>query len=202
MSKRAPAENPIHDLIADRWSPSVFSAEAIAPKDVRSLLEAARWAPSSFNEQPWRFVVGVRDDDGAWQGILDCLVDANQTWARHAPVLMLSIARTSFKLNDKPNRHALYDVGQATAHLAIQATALGLCVHQMAGFSVDAARGRFAVPEGHEPVACMAIGRLGDPGSADADLVRRDGAPRARLGIDEFASGSVWGEFPDILRDG
>lgn len=201
MPKRAPAEHPIHNLIADRWSPTVYAAEAVSAKDVRTLLEAARWAASSYNEQPWCYVVGVRGDDGAWQGLLDCLVEANQAWAKHAPVLMLSIARTSFNLNDKPNRHALHDVGQATAHLAIQATAMGLYVHQMAGFMADAARERFAIPAGHEPVACMAIGRLGDAAGADEGLVQRDAAPRARLGIDEFASGSVWGEFPDSLRD-
>ena len=201
MSKRAPAEHPIHDLIAGRWSPVVFSDAAPSPKEIRTLLEAARWAASCFNEQPWTYVVGVKGDDGAWHGLLDCLAESNQAWARHAPVLMLVAAARQFARSGKENRHAWYDAGQASATLAIQATALGFHVHQMAGFSAEKARTTFAIPDTHEPIACMAVGRIGDAAGADAALVSRDSAPRARKGIDEFVCGAKWGEFPDSLRD-
>ncbi len=201
MSKRAPAEHPIHDLIAERWSPVVFSDASLAPKEIRTLFEAARWAPSAFNEQPWRYIVGVKGDDGTWLRLLDCLAEANQTWAQHAPVLTLGVAATHFAHNEKENRHAFYDLGQASANLSLQATAMGLYLHQMAGFSGERARELFALPAGHEPVVCMAVGRLGDPAAADATLARRDLAPRARNGIDEFVCGSTWAAFPDALRD-
>ena len=165
MSKRAPAEHPIHDLIARRWSPVVFSDVPPRPKDVRTLLEAARWAASCFNEQPWAYVVGVKGDDG------------------------------------EPNRHAWYDAGQAAANLSIQATAMGLHVHQMGGFSPEKARARFALPDTHEPIACMAVGHIGDASLASPALAARDAAPRARRGIDEFVFGATWGAFPNALRD-
>ena len=173
---------------------------ALTPQEIRTLLEAARWAPSSFNEQPWTFLVGVKGTDGAWRGLLDCLVEPNQAWAQYAPVLILSVAATQFARNGKDNRHAWYDVGQATAGLSLQATSMGIYVHQMAGFSADKARETFAIPATHEPVACMAVGRMGDAQLADAALVSRDGAPRARKGIDEFVFGVNWGHFPDSLR--
>lgn len=201
MSKRAPAEHPIHDLIAERWSPVVFSDDKLSPKEIRTLLEAARWAASCFNEQPWAYVVGVNGTDGAWHGLFDCLAEANQAWAKNAPVLILACASKQFARNGKENRHAWYDVGQATASLAIQATAMGLHVHQMAGFQPDKARERFAIPETHEPIACVAVGRPGDAAGADPAHVARDAAPRARKGIDEFVFGTDWGAFPDSLRD-
>jgi len=201
VSKRAPAEHPIHDLIAERWSPVVFADEVPRPKDIRTLLEAARWAASCFNEQPWAYVVGVKGDDGAWEGIHDCLAESNQAWARRAPVLVLALAAREFARNGKHNRHAWYDAGQAAANLAIQATAMGLYVHQMAGFAPEKARERFDVPDTHDPVACMAIGHLGDRGTADESHAARDARPRARKGIDEFVFGATWGAFPPALRD-
>ncbi len=200
VSKRAPAEHPIHDLVAERWSPVVFSEEPLTPQQIRTLFEGARWAASSYNEQPWVYIVGVKGTDGAWRRLLDCLMEANQAWAQHAPVLALAVASTRYARNDKPNKHAWYDVGQASASLALQAASMGLYVHQMGGFDPDKARERFAIPEDHEPIAAMAIGHLGDAGAADQGLAKRDAAPRARKGIDEFVFGADWGSFPDSLR--
>lgn len=199
MSKAAPADHPIHELIAERWSPVVFADRPIEAATLRSLLEAARWAPSSFNEQPWRYVVGAKGDEGTWDGLLDCLVPANQAWAKDAPVLLLSVAGKAFRRNDKPNRHAWHDVGAATACLTLQATAMGLCAHQMAGFLPDKARERFAIPDTHEPVAAAAIGYHGDLAEADEALRERDGAPRSRRTVDEFVIGNGWGEKPGCL---
>ncbi len=133
MEKPADAQYPIHDLIKRRWSPRAFSDRPVERDILRSLLEAARWAPSSNNEQPWNFIVATKDDQAEFSRLLSCLVEGNSLWAQHAPVLMVSVARMSFEDDGKPNRHAFHDVGQAVANLIVQATTLGLMVHQMAG---------------------------------------------------------------------
>lgn len=193
MDKRAPADHPIQDVVADRWSPYVFSDEPVDDATVASLLEAARWAPSSFNEQPWRYLVG-RKGDAAWQAIFDSLVEANQAWAEPVPVLMVSVASMRYARNDKPNDHAWHDVGLATGNLLAEATARGLLVHQMGGFDAGTVRERFGLPEHFEPCAAIAIGHRGDPGEADEDLAGREDGPRERRPVDGFAFGATWGE--------
>ena len=149
---------PIHELLQKRYSPRAYADRPVAKETLRTLFEAARWAPSSFNEQPWRFIVATQEDIAEFERLSSCLVPGNQTWAKNAPVLALSVAKLRFARNDKPNRHAFHDVGLAVAQLITQATALGLAVHQMAGFSVEAARTTYAIPEGFEPVAALALG--------------------------------------------
>ncbi len=119
MENLAALDHPVHSLIERRWSPYAFADKPVDPADLHSLLEAARWAPSSFNEQPWRFIVATRDDPEIFQRLLDCLAPANQEWAGKVPVLMLSVAALRFAKNGKPNRHALHDVGLASAMLAL-----------------------------------------------------------------------------------
>ena len=145
MENPAALDNQVHALIERRWSPYAFADKPVDPTDLHSLLEAARWAPSSYNEQPWRFIVATRDNPETYQRLLDCLVPANQEWAGKAPVLMLSVAALNFAKNGKPNRHALHDVGLASAMLAIEATDLGLAAHFMAGFDGNKARESFAI---------------------------------------------------------
>jgi len=144
--KRARTRCPVHELIARRWSPVAFREEPVEPEKLCSLLEAARWAPSSYNEQPWRFLAAARHDDPeSHRRLVECLMDVNRRWAARAPVLILTIAKTRFShAPQRENRHAFHDVGLATAQLTLQATALGLYVHQMAGFSPQKARERFA----------------------------------------------------------
>src|SRR5687767_5782687 len=137
MERPAPAGYPIQDEIKNRWSPRAFSSRMIEPEKMRSLLEAARWAPSSFNEQPWHFLVTTKDDETEYQRMLSCLSETNQKWAQLAPVLMTSVGKITFEKNGKPNRHAYHDVGLAVANMIFEATALGLFVHQMAGFSPE-----------------------------------------------------------------
>lgn len=165
MPKPAPHEHPIHDLVRERWSPLAFDpARPVTPDQLRTLFEAARWAPSAFNEQPWRFLVGTRDGDPeTYEKILRCLGESNQRWASTAPVLILSLARTAFTHNDKPNRHALFDTGQAIGFLLLQAVELGLQAHQMAGYDADKAREAFALPPEFDPVSVIALGYEGDP---------------------------------------
>src|SRR5829696_8377952 len=180
------ADHPVHDLIRQRWSPRAFAERFVEPEKLLSVLEAARWAPSSNNEQPWHFVVATRERPEEYARLLGCLVEKNQAWAKAAPVLMLSLASTVFSRSGKPNRDALHDVGQAVALLTLQATALGLYVHQMAGFSVDAARQTYNLPETVEPVAGIALGYLGDPGSLPEDLRQREVVLSARKPVGEF----------------
>lgn len=173
----------VHELIRQRRSPRLFQDRAIPREILVALFEAARWAASSFNEQPWRFVVASREDPEEYAGLLDCLHPKNQDWARSAPVLALSVASMRFKHNDKPNRHAFHDVGLAVSQLTLQATALGLAVHQMAGFDTGAARRTYAIPEGCDPVAAMAVGY------PDEEPMKE----RLRRPLDEIVFRGSWG---------
>ena len=192
MEKRAPVEHPVHDLIASRWSPYVFSSRPVAARDLRSLFEAARWAPSCYNEQPWRYIVGERSNPDAFERVLSCLVEGNQEWARHAPVLALGVAALTFARNGKPNDAALHDLGLASANLLVEATARGLSVHQMRGILPDRAREVFAIPEGYEAFSGIAIGYAGEP-STQPELADRDRERRPRRPMAEFVFAGTWG---------
>ena len=158
MEKPAETQYPIEEILRRRWSPRAFSDRPVEPEKLQSLFEAARWAASSFNEQPWNFIVATKQKPEEHARLLSCLVEGNQRWAREAPVLMVSVAKLNFDKTGKPNRHAFHDVGLAVENMIVQATALGLFVHQMAGFSPEKVREIYGVPDGFEPVAAMAIG--------------------------------------------
>lgn len=194
MEKPAHPQFPIHDLLARRWSPRAFDERPIDADTLHSLFEAARWAPSSNNEQPWRFIVASKKGDEAnWKRLFDCLVEGNQRWASQAPVLMLSIAGMNFEDDGKPNRHAFHDTGLAVENLVLQATASGLVAHQMAGFDVEKARVDLKIPSGHEPVAMIAIGYPGDPAVLPERLRERELRPRSRRPIGEWTFSGQWG---------
>jgi nitroreductase len=194
MHKRAPTDFPVHDLIAERWSPRAFSDKPIAPDVLQSLFEAARWAPSSSNEQPWAYIVATKDDAENFAKLVSVLVPFNVTWAQHAPVLALAVAELSFAKDGTPNRNAQYDVGAASAGLTVEATSRGLFVHQMAGYDHDKARQVFQIPAGWEPMAAIAIGYPGDPDSLPQPLRDREVAPRTRKPISEFVMSGSWGK--------
>lgn len=189
MEKPATVEHDIEPLLVRRWSPRAFGQKEISAQHLAQLFEAARWAPSCFNEQPWRFVVAARSDRASFERMSSWLVDANRAWAVKAPLLMLSIARTTFTRNDKPNRHAYHDVGLALGNLVLQATALGLVVHQMAGFDVERARKELELPEAYDPVAMIALGHPGDPADLSDELRERELAPRTRKPLAELVFG-------------
>lgn len=163
IDKTSDIDYPIHDLLRQRWSPLAFSERLVEPEKLCSVLEAARWAASSYNEQPWSFIVATIDNQAEFDRLLICLAPGNQEWAHNAPVLMLCVAKLYFERNGVENRHAFHDVGAAAAVPAIQATAHGLFIHQMAGFDVPLAKEVYGIPEGYEPVAAIALGYLGDP---------------------------------------
>lgn len=194
LGNPAPTDFEIHPLLRERWSPRAFSPEPVAESAIDSMLEAARWSPSSTNEQPWNIVLAdkTRDPEGHAR-ILSVLVPFNQDWAAKAPVLAIAVAKLNSAYTGGPNKWALYDTGQAVAHLSIQAVALGISVHQMAGFDPAMARERLGIPEGYEPVAAMAIGYRGDPATLNPKLQAREAAPRVRRPASEWAFEGEWG---------
>ena len=194
MEKPADNQYPIHELIKQRWSPLAFNIRPVEPEKIASLLEAARWAASCFNEQPWFFIVATQDNAQEYEKLFSCLVEANQTWAKDAPLLMFSVAKLSFTRNNKPNRHALHDLGFAVGNLTLQAQALGLFVHQMGGFDADKARTLYSIPEDYEPVAAIAIGYPGNLSQLDEDLQQRELSPRSRKPLTEFVFRGNWNQ--------
>ena len=199
MDKPARTDYPIEEILKRRWSPRAFSDRLVEPEKLRSLWEAARWAPSSFNEQPWHFIVATRDKPAEHAKLLSCLVEKNQQWARNAPVLMISVTELNFAKTGKPNRHAFHDVGLAMGNLLVEATALDLFVHQMAGFSPDKVKELFAVPEGFEPVAAIAVGYGADPSAAPEAFRQQETAPRSRKPISSFVFEEKWGEKSSLV---
>ena len=194
MRKPAPVDAPVHDLIRERWSPRAFADRPVEPAVLRSLLEAARWAPSSFNEQPWAFLVADREQSGEHRRMVECLVEGNQTWAAAAPVLIVTLAKARFSHNDKVNRHAIHDVGLAVAQLTLQATDSGLGVHQMAGIRGERIRETYAVPEGWDPVTVLAIGYPGDPESLSPEMRELELAARERKPLETTVFAGRFGE--------
>lgn len=200
-SKLAPTDEPVDDSIRQRWSPRAFADREVTDEDLRVLLEAARWAPSSYNEQPWRFLVARSTDTDAFQRMLGCLKEGNREWAKNAPVLMLTVAKLVFERNGKENRHAFHDVGLAMGNLLNQATEMDIYVHQMAGILPERARETYDVPEGYEVVAGVAVGYLGKPDQLD-DPDRREAetSERTRRPLDDLVFEGRWGESADLAR--
>ena len=194
MSKDASPDHPVHELISTRWSPYSFSRRLIPREDLLSIFEAARWAASSFNEQPWRYLVASRDRREDFDRILSCLLEGNQVWAREAPTVALGCTRTTFSRNDKPNRVAQHDLGLASASLTFEATSRGVHVHQMAGILPDKAREVFSIPVGFEAMTALALGYRADPGTGARELRARDESSRTRRTQYEFVFGAEWGE--------
>lgn len=188
MNQRAATSFPIHELLAQRRSGRAFAPEALSPTEQGSLLEAARWAPSSMNEQPWRWIVGPREQPEAFARILACLAEANRVWAQDAGLLALVVAKQNFDRNGKPNRHALHDVGLSVGQVLIQAVALGLIAHPMGGYDGAIARDTLGIPEGYEPVVAVAVGRPGDPARLPEKPRAQEAAPRARRPLAEIAA--------------
>jgi nitroreductase len=204
MRKPATSDYPIHDLIRERWSPRAFDDRAVARADLLSLFEAARWAPSSGNEQPWRFIVADRHTDAAaFDRLIASLNESNQVWARFAPIVGYSVACMTWQKTGKPNRHAWHDVGLSMSLLLVEATSRGLFVHQMAGYDTQKAREACELPEGFEPVAAFVVGYPGSLDRLDDRNRAREIAPRTRRPVNEFAFLGRWGDSlaPESRRE-
>lgn len=205
MQKPAPAAYAIHPLLSARWSPRAFADRPVSPHAIRTMLEAARWAPSCFNEQPWRLILATKDHPEAHARALSCLTEKNRRWARRAWVLAVGLARTHFAGSGNPNRHAQHDLGLALGQLALQATALEIGVHFMAGFDVDDARTAFAVPSDYAIVTMMAFGHLDSVDVLPEDLKTREVAPRKRhpqeIWVDSGLFGAPWSPSEESTID-
>ena len=192
MDKPADSMYPIHELLRKRWSPRAFSSRPVEREKIFTLFEAARWSPSAANSQPWHFIIASRDEDvEAYSKLTEALTERNRLWSKGVPLLVLTVAQTE-REDGKPSPWALYDLGQSVAHLSVQATALGLFVHQMAGFDREEARSLFEIPEGFDPVSVVAIGYYGSVDDLPPEFRDREIEARTRKPLHEFLHHGGW----------
>lgn len=194
MHKPAITQVPINETLANRWSGRAYdAAKSVSHAQIVALLEAARWAPSCYGDQPWRFIVWDKNTDAqAWQQGFDCLVPGNQAWVKDASVLLLTCADTLFNHNQKPNRWAQYDTGAAAENLCLQAGSMGLMAHQMGGFDADKARETFAIPVQYIPMAMVSIGYAADITTLEGEVLTRETAARSRRPLNELFFANTW----------
>jgi nitroreductase len=191
---RIDTQAPIHELLAGRRSPRAFSERTVEPEKLLSVFEAARWSPSSANEQPWRFIVASKGDARTFDALVASLTESNRRWAERAPVLVLALAQSTYSKTGRAYQHAWYDLGQSVAYLTVQATALGLAVHQMGGFDRVNVRETLSIPAGFEPVTMIALGYPDQPGILPEDLQKREQAPRSRKPMNDIVFTQEWGK--------
>ncbi len=196
MQKLAITQVPINETIANRWSGRAYDAsKQVSHMQIIALLEAARWAPSCYGDQPWRFIVWDKNTDvHAWRQAFDCLVPGNQAWVKDAPVLLLTCADTLFNHNQQPNRWAQHDTGAAAENLCLQASGMDLMAHQMGGFNADMAHETFAIPAQYTPMAMIAVGYPADIASLEGEVLAREIAERSRRPLNELFFAGSWGK--------
>ena len=186
MIKKANTKHKVIELIKNRWSPRSFSNKAIDQESIKSLFEAASWAASAFNEQPWRFIYAMKDNNTIYNKILATLIEWNQNWAKAAPLLILTIAKLNFSHNNEPNRTTFYELGQAIGQLGLQASSMDLFVHQMSGFDHKKAEKDFNIPTGYTAISVLAVGYLGKAEDLSEDLKKMELTPRTRNELNSF----------------
>lgn len=192
MEKPANTLLEIHPVLKKRWSPRAFRDQAVTNEQLHRIFEAARWAPSSHNDQPWRFIVGTKGDD-TWNKLYECMVEFNQKWAGNAPVLILAVGKKISDKTGKDNQVFMYDVGQSMAYITFQLEHEGLVAHQMGGFSKGKATELFSIPEDHAPLVMMAIGYQDTPDTLPADFAKMEKAPRSRRPVGELVFSGSFG---------
>ena len=192
MIKKASTDHPVHEIIQHRWSPYRFTDRRISDEDLHALFEAARWAPSSYNEQPWRYIIARKDQSDEFNTMLSCLEDSNQDWAQHSSVLVLAFARMTFERNGKMNKAAFHDLGAAASFISFEATSRGIAVHQMIGLLPDAVKNKFKVPKEYEVLTALAIGYADFSPKTDNAYAERDNTTRSRKKISEFVFHKDW----------
>lgn len=194
MKKPAITQVPIDLTIANRWSGRAYDAtRSVSQTQVIALLEAARWAPSCYGDQPWRFIIWNKNTDAtSWQQAFDCIAAGNQTWVKDAPILILVCSDTLFSHNQQENRWAQYDTGAAAENLCLQATSMGLMAHQMGGFDSERAQNTFGVPKQYVPMAMIAVGYAADITALSGDVLVRETAQRKRKALSELCFFNTW----------
>jgi len=175
----------VHNLITDRWSPVAFDERELDYDQIHLLFEAAKWAPSARNAQPWRFIY-ARKDMPDYKVFLELMSEANQVWASTAPLLVLPLAQVISTYKNRPNRLAFYETGMAVGNLLVQATAMGLFVHQIGGYDVERSKETLVIPERYEPMSMMAIGYKGDPSRLPKEVAAREEQERTRMELSKF----------------
>ncbi len=196
MHKPAITQVPIDATIANRWSGRAYdAARAVQRDDVIALLEAARWAPSCYGDQPWRFMIWNRHEDAAgWQRAFDSLSPGNQAWVKDAPLLVLVAADSLFKHNGQPNRWSQYDTGAAALNLCLQAASAGMMAHQMGGFDADRLRTAFDIPQQFSLMAMVSVGYPAEISTLSGEVLERETAPRTRRPLGELFFSGAWGK--------
>lgn len=197
LQKNAVTSTPIHDLLTRRWSTRAFdSAKPVGAAQIASLMEAARWAPSCNNGQPWRFLMWNKSaDEAGWRKAYECLSAGNQAWAGNVPLLFLTCSANNWP-DGRPNRYGAHDTAMAAFSLMLQATALGLASHAMAGFNNDKARESFGIPADYTPQAMLAVGWQATPDVLDEATQTKELAPRVRRPLEESFDAGHWGKGP------
>ena len=186
MKKPIVSTYKTNSLIKYRWSPRAFSVRSVEKEKIMRILEAARWSPSAFNEQPWRFIIGIKKGSETYEKVLETLGEWNQKWAGKTPLLILNMAKKTFTYNKKPNGTFLYDLGQAVAYMCLEAMNQGVYSHQMSGFSQEKAINIFQIPDDIEPVSVTAFGYYGDPKDLPKDMYESEKEKRSRKAFDDL----------------
>jgi nitroreductase len=194
----APTALDILDVIQKRWSPRAYDSRPIDPQDIRRLFEAARWAASSFNRQPWNFIIAPITEPDVHQRMLHVLNEGNQTWAQHAPLIGLAVATLEDQYGE--NRHARHDTGMALAHMALQAVDMGMFLHMIAGFSVERAREMYHIPPTHDPLTMFTVGYPGKIDDLPEKIQKKDRKPRTRNDLSEIVFMRDWEQPADIVE--
>jgi len=198
MEKPARAKYQLHSLLSNRWSPRAFSNKKVEKEKLQRIFEAARWAPSASNEQPWSFIVGESGDE-TFNKIFETLVEFNQLWVKTAPVVILALGKADSVKSGKENAWFKYDVGQSVAHLTFQASYEGLWLHQMGGFDGKKAKQLFDIPDGYEVVSAVAIGYMGDYHLLHPNLQKLEVTERERKNMDKFVFSNKFGETSGLI---
>ena len=197
--KPALTQVAINETIANRWSGRAYNSEKIVNHDqIIALVEAARWAPSCFGDQPWRFILCNKNTDAqSWQQGFSCLGESNQVWVKDAPLLLVVCADNLFSHNLQTNRWAQYDTGAASENLCLQASSMGLMAHQMGGFDAVAARAAFSIPEQFTLMTIISVGYPADTENLTPEIFSREAAARKRKPLNELVFASNWGQNLD-----
>lgn len=199
MKKTAPTKFEIQSSLQERWSPRAFANKPVETEKIQSVFEAARWAASAFNEQPWRFLVGTNNDE-TYKNILLTLIEWNQQWAQQAPVLVLNVAKRTFSHNGVNSVTFKYDLGQSVANMAIEIVHQGLISHQMSGFDPEKARELFNIPDDFQAISVIAIGYYGDIAKLPADFAEIESKPRTRKKFNELVFSDTFGNASPLFK--